>query len=520
MYGSRLGSGIAPDTVHVRHTGFYPIAGEIHKKDNEVEAFIQPSHTGINPVKKTPVIVIGAGPAGLGGAFRLALRECFDVTILEREAGVGGNAGSFELSGLRVDYGSHRLHPSCAPEILTDIRQMLGDTLLDRPRHGRIRIQGRWVHFPLKPLDLITHLPMSFTSGVIRDSLRKLGGRRTVAETFEGVLEHGLGRTICRNFYFPYAHKIWGLPPVELDAEQARRRVSAGSLGKMMRKVLHAMPGFKRPGAGRFFYPRRGFGSISEGYYNASLKAGASLRLGAQVTGLDRNGDGGVRVSVKNPDAEEVFAGRQVLSTVPISILARLIQPAAPAGVLQSAASLRFRSMILIYLVLETDQFTEFDAHYFPGREIAITRLSEPKNYGLAVLPGRTVLCAELPCFQQDPVWTATPDELSQLLLNALSSSGLPVRSRVLEVAVRRLPQAYPLYTRDYREHFDRVDGWLNGIDGILTFGRQGLFAHDNTHHALAMAYAASECLDDSGALDRARWQQHRSAFQRHVVED
>jgi hypothetical protein len=64
------------------------------------------------------------------------------------------------------------------------------------------------------------------------------------------------------------------------------------------------------------------------------------------------------------------------------------------------------------------------------------------------------------------------------------------------------------------------VDRWLNGIDGILTFGRQGLFAHDNTHHALAMAYAASRCLDDSGALNRQLWQQYRLEFRRHVVED
>ena len=470
-------------------------------------------------MKKTPIVVIGAGPAGLGGAFQLARRGCFDVAVVERDRTVGGNAGSFELAGLRVDFGSHRLHPSCAPEIMGDIRSMLGGTLLNRPRHGRIRIQRRWVHFPLKPADLVTHLPLSFAAGVVRDSLRKLGRRGAVADTFESVLERGLGRTICHSFYFPYARKIWGLPPVELDAEQARRRVSAGSLGKMLRKVLNAVPGFKRPGAGRFFYPRDGFGSISEAYAGAATAAGARLLLESQVMGLEA-GSSGICVQVKRAGKEEGLFGRQVLSTIPISLLARLMRPAAPAPVLDSAAALRFRSMLLIYLVLETDRFTEFDAHYFPDAEIAITRLSEPKNYGLAPLPGRTVLCAELPCFQTDAVWTATEEQLGNLVKDALASSGIPVRHPVSQVAVRRLPQAYPLYTREYREHFDRIDTWLNGIGGVLTFGRQGLFAHDNTHHALAMAYAANECLDDSGALNRARWMEHRAAFQRHVVED
>src|SRR3954467_2749555 len=323
-------------------------------------------------MSRTPLVVIGAGPAGLGGAYQLARRGCFDVAVIERGAAVGGNAGSFDLAGLRVDFGSHRLHPSCAPEIMADIRGMLGDALLDRPRHGRIRIQGHWVHFPLKPVDLVTHLPLSFASGVIGDSIHKTASRKAPAETFEGVLEHGLGRTICHNFYFPYARKIWGLPPVELDAEQARRRVSAGSVGKMLRKVLNAVPGFKRPGAGRFFYPRDGFGAISEAYGKAAVAAGARLLLQSQVTGFDAGG-GGVCVRLKREGREESLAARQVLSTIPISILARLIRPAAPQPVIDATASLRFRSMILIYLVLDAEQFTEFDAHYFPDAEIAIT---------------------------------------------------------------------------------------------------------------------------------------------------
>jgi protoporphyrinogen oxidase len=471
-------------------------------------------------MQKIPVVVIGAGPAGLGGAYQLARRGCFDVTMIERGSGVGGNAGSFDLAGLRVDYGSHRLHPSCAPEILADIRAMLGDSLLDRPRHGRIRIQGRWVHFPLKPVDLVTHLPFSFAGGVVADSLRKLGRRGAPAETFEAVLEHGLGRTICRTFYFPYARKIWGLPPVELDAEQARRRVSAGSLGKMLRKVLNAVPGFKRPGSGRFFYPRGGFGSISEAYRDAAAGAGARIMLRTQVLGLQGKDGCGICVRVNGPEGEQMVFGRQVLSTMPVSLLARMIQPAAPGPVLESAAALRFRSMILIYLVLETERFTEFDAHYFPDVEIPITRLSEPKNYGLAALPGRTVLCAELPCFPTDAVWNASEGELEAVVKGALAASGIPVRCAVLQVAVRRLSQAYPLYTRDYAQHFDRVDQWLSGIDGILTFGRQGLFAHDNTHHALAMAYAAGKCLDDSGGLNRGLWRHYRAEFRHHVVED
>jgi len=94
------------------------------------------------------------------------------------------------------------------------------------------------------------------------------------------------------------------------------------------------------------------------------------------------------------------------------------------------------------------------------------------------------------------------------------------VRVPVRQVATRRLGQAYPIYTTGYEEHFDAMDKWVSGIQGLLTFGRQGLFAHDNTHHALYMAYAAVECFGDDGNFDWEMWREFRHIFETHVVED
>ncbi len=465
----------------------------------------------------TPIVILGAGPAGLGAALRLARRGSFAVTVLERQPAVGGNAGSFDLDGLSVDYGSHRLHPSCPPDVLADVRALLGPDLLDRPRHGRIRLRGRWLHFPLKPANLALHTPPTFLLGVARDAAFK-SRRNGVDESFATVLERGLGRTICRDFYFPYARKIWGLVPSELDAEQARRRVSAGSLKKLVRKVLNVVPGLKPKGAGRFFYPRGGFGQISAAYHKAAGAAGADVRLGATVTGVDLGGDTVVRVATET--GEERLPAKLVLSTIPLPVLARLAQPGPPADVTAAARALRYRAMILIYLVVDTDRFTEYDAHYFPEAAIPITRLSEPKNYGLAPLPGKTVLCAELPCSPDEATWTAGDDELGALVQDSLERAGIPLRSPIRRVVARRLPQAYPIYARGFRDHFDRLDGWANGLDGVVTLGRQGLFAHDNTHHTLAMAYAAVDCIAADGTFDRDRWGEYRRGFEAHVVED
>ena len=88
---------------------------------------------------KPHVVILGAGPAGLGAAFQLSRRDQAEVTVIEKNQVVGGNAGSFKFADIWADYGSHRLHPACDPTVLCDIREMLSDDLLDRPRHGQWR---------------------------------------------------------------------------------------------------------------------------------------------------------------------------------------------------------------------------------------------------------------------------------------------------------------------------------------------------------------------------------------------
>jgi protoporphyrinogen oxidase len=465
-----------------------------------------------------PIVVIGAGPAGLGLAWRLARRREFQVTVLERNAEPGGNAGSFDWGGQSVDFGSHRLHPASDPEILHDIQSLLGDELLDRQRHGRIRLRGRWLHFPLKPQEAFTRLPPDFVAGIALDSVRK-AFMRNGQDTFAAVLERGLGKTICREFYFPYAQKIWGLDPHDLDGEQARRRVAAGSMSKLVRKVLGAVPGFQQPGKGRFFYPRHGFGQISQAYGAAARAAGADVLFQASLQRIDMGSAPLTAVAFQQADLLRSIVAAHVFSTIPLPALARTLDPPPPDHVLQAAGRLRYRSMILIYLQLQTEHFTEFDAHYFPETALRITRLSEPKHYSLSEGP-TTVLCAELPCERGDEIWQQTDDQLAELMKQDLAAAGIPVRAAVLDCTTRRLPQAYPIYTRGFRRDFDQLDDWVSGQRCVTSLGRQGLFAHDNTHHTLAMAYAAESCLAADGQFDQQRWADYRHQFERHVVED
>jgi protoporphyrinogen oxidase len=469
------------------------------------------------------ILILGGGPAGVGAAWQLARRKKARVVLLESRASFGGNAGSFESAGQHLDYGSHRLHPATDPEILADIRGLLGADLLDRPRHGRIRLLGQWIHFPLQPVDLLLRLDKSFALGSLADLAKKhLPGREPEGDTFASVLRANLGSTICEHFYFPYAVKLWGHPPGELSGVQARRRVSAGSFGKLARKVLNAVPGLKKPGAGRFFYPRHGYGQISEAYAADARRHGAELRSGWSMTSVEAPRRAGEpwRVTAKGEGREERLEADHLWSTIPITLLARTIRPAASAEVLAAAEAIDYRAMILIYVQVPVGQFTEYDAHYFPGADTRITRLSEPKNYAALAEPrASTVLCAELPCSRDDAVWSLSDEELGRLVVDDLAHAGIPLPKPPSAVFTRRLAQAYPIYRNGYEAPLRALDRWVEQLPNLLSYGRQGLFAHDNTHHALFMAYSAVDCLDGA-TFDHAKWQAYRQIFATHVVED
>lgn len=456
------------------------------------------------------IAVLGAGPAGLVAALEAA-EAGHDVVVFEAREHVGGMAGSFEVFGVRVDYGSHRLHAATDASFMVRLRGLLGDDLQARERNGRILLRGRWVGFPLRMLDMARSLPLDFSAGVAMDTVKGLAPADP-GVTFEEEIVRRLGPVIYREFYAPYAQKLYGLDGSELDAELADRRVAATSPLQILAKVVHSV----RPDGRLFWYPKRGYGQLCERLADAAADAGVDIRLATPVEAV---GHSGTWVSGSG-------SGRQatdlVLSTIPLKVLARVIEGGAPASVTEALLGLKTRAMVLVYLTIAQDQYTPYDAHYFPETAIRMSRLSEPKNYRDGADPiGRTVLCGEYPCWphEGDEIWTASDDELSHLMLSDLRRSELP-NLAATEVTVRRLPAVYPVYEPGTAAQRQTIDDWAASLVGVLPFGRQGLWVPDNIHHVMAMGAAAVSAISADGVVDRTAWQAALGEFAHHVVQD
>lgn len=464
-------------------------------------------------------MVLGAGPAGLATGW-YAVRRGLSVTVLDRSDRVGGLAGSLTVDGQSVDLGSHRLHPSIRPDILHDLGGLPDLELQWRPRGGRIRLGGRWLAFPLRPADLLRHAPPSFAAAVVGDMVWAPARRRVdrvkqrrdtgpaAPDSFAGQVRTHLGPTIASRFYEPYARKLWAVDGRDLSAELFDRRVGARSATGIVRRALRRGPA---PG---FWYPARGFGTIGTALAADIERAGGAVVTSTQVASIRSGPD---QVLVRLGDDHAITA-RTVVSTIPSAGLLAMID--APADVRAAAADLTFRGAALVYLTIPRDRYTRFDAHYFPEPDTCVSRLSEPKNYRASFddPAGRSVLCAELPCTPGDPIWASDDGALIRRVWHELHGQGLPVLAPTGGRVVRRT-HVYPVYRRGFEERRRIVDEFDWG-PGIAVLGRQALFAHDNTHHALLMAKSVVECLSADARIDCDRWSTVRRSFADHVVED
>ena len=426
------------------------------------------------------IAVLGAGLAGLSAAWNLAAHGCA-VEVFERDTVVGGLAKSVTYRGFTFDIGPHRFLASQNSRVLRLVQSLLGSELQIDHRQSRILMNGTYVTYPLQARNLFAHATLDTSAAAISSFLWNRLRWHLVHPPdshFEGWMINRFGRVLYEAHFRHYTTKLWGLPPTEISADWAAARISQLTLWDILRYSLLPSRQTPRTAATTFHYPVGGIGTIAGRLAQAVEQHSGTIALQTQITGLETQADRVVAVRWQNRSSGR--RGRSevdgVVSTIPLPHLARMCPQAN--RLTQAIAGLRYRSMVLVNLLIKRDWVTGDHWLYVPERQYLFNRISEPKRFSAAMAPpGYTSLCVEITCDAGDDLWHADPDQLIERVISSLHRLGLLYPSEVCSGFVIREPHEYPIYTLTYRRHRETLLAHLRRFDQSANHGATGSFS-------------------------------------------
>jgi protoporphyrinogen oxidase len=451
-----------------------------------------------NTENKSPkVVILGGGPAGLATGHNLCVHGA-DVTVLERNSFVGGLCRTIHDRGYRFDLGGHRWFTK-NEDLNRWFRRLMDGEYIWVDRISRIYYDGKYYMYPVAFGDVIKnagpltilHAGFSFVWSMIVYSVLN----RDVKHMKDAYTSQ-FGSKLYDMFFRRYTEKVWGKPCEELSADWVNQRSKGLSIWTVIQDALLKNQKNVTSLIDQFMYPRDGYMRIPERMAEDIEASGNTVNLRSSVSRIVYHGPKNIEVFYENESGTSSERAEHVVSTIPLNLLATIIEPKASDEIIEAANQLEFRDLVTVNLMLKREQVSNDTWPYVQDEDIIFGRFHEPKNWSRAMVPDdeHTSLVLECFCTFKDEIWSLTDEEVGQRCVDDLVNKLKFInRDEVEGWQVVRTRHCYPVYDLEYSGRLKKINEYIAQFEGIHVVGRGGTFRYNNADHSIEMGLLLSQ---------------------------
>jgi protoporphyrinogen oxidase len=264
------------------------------------------------------ILILGAGPTGIGAALRLMEAGHTDFLVLEASNRAGGLASSFvDDKGFTWDIGGH-VQFSHYHRFDRAMEVAIGsDGWLYHERRSYVWIEDRFVPYPFQNnIRYLGHASREKCLDGLEQALLEQKKGKKPRDFREWILA-SFGPGIADLFFFPYNFKVWAYPPEALDYQWIGERVATVDLDRVKENIRVRRDDVSWGPNNTFRFPKKGGTGVVWMALAAKIPADR-IRYSTPVIGVDLE-----RKEVRTKRGETV--GYDILlSSLPIDELCRL----------------------------------------------------------------------------------------------------------------------------------------------------------------------------------------------------